>query len=174
MEKSFAIRQAVVTDAPEIHALLQKAFREYAEKIGVTELEALNETVSDIEQEIRKNIVFVATAGASVIGTIRVKITGDEAHISRFAVNALFRNMGVGEALLSTVDRYLVPKGVKRVSLYTASNNLNLVRFYYGRGFYIDTVSHERGYPRARMIKEYHDAGTTPRHYCSSSDYTHV
>jgi ribosomal protein S18 acetylase RimI-like enzyme len=63
----------------------------------------------------------------------------------------------VGESLINLVDKYLKAKGVKRVYLYTASNNTNLVRFYYGRGFYIESVSHERGYPRARMVKEYSD-----------------
>ncbi|NLN65589.1 MAG: GNAT family N-acetyltransferase, partial [Clostridiaceae bacterium] len=30
-----------------------------------------------------------------------------------------------------------------------------LMRFYYGRGFYVDSVTHDRGYPRARLVKEY-------------------
>ncbi|AGC69230.1 GCN5-like N-acetyltransferase [Thermoclostridium stercorarium subsp. stercorarium DSM 8532] len=160
MENCFVLRHAVVSDAAEIHVLLQEAFREYAEFIGVTQLEALNESIKDVEYEIKNNTVFVAIADGCIIGTIRVRISGDEAYISRLAVSKPHRNMGVGESLINLVDRFLQSKGVKKAILYTASNNPNLVRFYYGRGFYIDSVSHERGYPRARMIKEYRNIDT--------------
>jgi len=155
LDTLFVIRHAVVSDAPDIHALLQDAFREYAEAIGISELEALKETISDIEFEIANNTVFVAIIDGIIIGTIRIEITGDEAYISRFAVNSCYRGMGVGESLMNLADKYIKSKGIKRSFLYTASHNTNLVRFYYNRGFYTESVSHERGYPRARMVKEY-------------------
>jgi len=156
----FVTRHAVATDAPYIYTLLQNAFREYAETIGISELDALKETISDIEYEINNNTVYVAIIDGHIIGTIRVEISGDEAYISRFAVNSSHRNMGVGESLINLVDKYLKSKCIKRAFLYTASHNINLVRFYYSRGFYIDSVSHERGYPRARMVKEYSEVIT--------------
>ena len=166
MDYLLIIRHAVPSDAPDIHAILQKSFREYAEKIGVSELDSLKETASDIEYAINNNIVYVAIIDGQIIGTIRVEISGNEACISRFAVNPSHRNMGVGESLINLVDKYLKAKGVKRVYLYTASNNTNLVRFYYGRGFYIESVSHERGYPRARMVKEYSDTDMSEQDCC--------
>lgn len=155
MDYSFIIRRANTQDAPDVYAILQNAFREYAEAIGITELEALKETISDIEHEINNNVVYVAVIDNAVIGTIRVEISGNEAYISRFAVNSCYRNIGVGESLMNLVDKYLMSKGIKKAFLYTASHYKNLVRFYYGRGFYIESVSHERGYPRAKMVKEY-------------------
>jgi len=49
----------------------------------------------------------------------------------------------------------LIEKGIKCLKLHTASKNRDLVRFYYGRGFYIDSTSKEKGYIRALMVKEY-------------------
>jgi len=160
LENCIVIRQAVVSDAPEIHALLQKAFREYADIIGVKEVEALRESVSDIEYEITNNTVFAAMVDNKIIGTIRIEILDDEAYISRFAVDSYFRNMGVGESLMNLADKFLMSKGIKKAFLYTASHHMNLVRFYYARGFYIESVSHEKGYPRAKMVKNYPEANT--------------
>ena len=57
MDYLLIIRHAVPSDAPDIHAILQKSFREYAEQIGVSELDALKETASDIAYAIHNNIV---------------------------------------------------------------------------------------------------------------------
>ena len=36
-----------------------------------------------------------------------------------------------------------------------AAKYFDLVRFYYGRKFYVDSISEDRGYKRALMVKEY-------------------
>lgn len=155
MDYSFIIRRANPQDASDVYAILQKAFREYANKVGLTELEALKETISDIETEIREKVVYIALIDHVVVGTVRVDFSGDRAYISRFAVDSSYRNIGIGKSLMNLVDKYLISKNVKWVYLHTASNYGTLMRFYYGRGFYVESVSHDRGYPRARLIKEY-------------------
>ncbi len=155
MDYSFIIRRAEAPDAPDVYLILQKAFHEYAKTAGLTELEALKESQSDIEREIRNKVVYIATIDKQIVGTVRVDIEGEKAYISRFAVNSSHRNIGIGKSLMNLVDKYLVSMGIKRVFLHTASRYGALMRFYYGRGFYVDSVSHDRGYPRATMIKEY-------------------
>lgn len=161
MDYSFIIRRAQVSDAPAVYDILQKAFREYAEAAGLSEVEALKETITDIEREIRDKVVYIALIDMVIVGTVRVDITGDKAYISRFAVNSSYRNIGIGKALMNLVDKYLISKNVREVSLHTASRYCALMRFYYGRGFYVESVSHDRGYPRARLVKEY-PRGNTP------------
>ena len=63
--------------------------------------------------------------------------------------------LGIGKSLMNLVDKYLISKNVRQVSLHTASKYGALMRFYYGRGFYVESVSHDRGYPRARLVKDY-------------------
>lgn len=156
MVYSFVIRRAEASDAGDVYAILQKAFREYAEAAGLTEVEALKETPADIEKEIRDKVVYIALIDKVIVGTVRVDISGDTAYISRFAVNSSHRNIGIGKSLMNLVDKYLISKNVRQVSLHTASRYGALMRFYYGRGFYVESVSHDRGYPRARLVKEYH------------------
>lgn len=155
MDYSFIIRQAEVSDAGDVYAIIQKAFREYAEAAGLTNVEALKETPADIEKAIREKVVYIALIDKVIVGTVRVDITGDTAYISRFAVNSSHRNIGIGKSLMNLVDKYLISKNVRQVSLHTASKYGALMRFYYGRGFYVESVSHDRGYPRARLVKEY-------------------
>ncbi|NLC62837.1 MAG: GNAT family N-acetyltransferase [Thermoanaerobacterales bacterium] len=155
MDYSFIIRRAKPLDAPNVYDILQKAFREYADASGIKKLEALTETVEDIERAIKEKVVFIAIIDNVIVGTVRVDISGNSAYISRFAVNSAYRNIGIGKSLINLVDKYLISKKVKSVSLHTASRYGALVRFYYGRGFYVESVTYDRGYPRAKMVKEY-------------------
>ena len=56
---------------------------------------------------------------------------------------------------MSVIDGVMLEKGIKRLELHTAAKYFDLVRFYYGRGFYISEVNEDRGYKRALMVKEY-------------------
>ena len=56
---------------------------------------------------------------------------------------------------MNLVDKIMVKKGVTQIQLHTGSKITSLIRFYYGRGFYIDSTDKSRGYVRALLIKEY-------------------
>lgn len=137
--------------------VLQESFRKYMQEAGLAgTMEALEETVESIRAEIETKEVFIALIDNTPVGTIRVQILPDgTAYISRFGVRPEYHNIGIGKALMNLVDKLLKSKGVKKVSLHTASKYRDLVRFYYGRGFYIDSTSKDRGYVRALMVKEY-------------------
>ena len=155
MQYSFIIRRAEESDAPVVYDILQTAFQEYASVTGQTKLEALRETVEDVRHQIVTKPVYVAEIDGSITGTVRLEIKVDEAYLSRFAVAHEARNLGIGKSLMNVVDKYLVANGVKSVRLHTASRHLALVRFYYSRGFFTEAIETERGYLRARMVKEY-------------------
>jgi len=162
VDYSFIIRRAVLSDAPDVYNIIQKAFSEYAKAAGLQNIEALNETIVDIENDIESKVVFIAIIDHKIVGTVRVDITGTEAYISRFAVNTENRNAGIGKSLISLVDKYLIAENVHEVSLHTSSCYGALIRFYYGRGFYVESVSNKRGYPRARMVKVYAQSSLCP------------
>ncbi len=87
---------------------------------------------------------------------MRIRILPDNtAYMSRFGVKLQYHNIGIGKALINLVDKVLIARGVARVCLHTASKYGDLVRFYYGRGFHIDSTTRDRGYIRALMVKEY-------------------
>jgi N-acetylglutamate synthase-like GNAT family acetyltransferase len=152
---SFIIRRATVEDAPAVFSILQRAFIEYSKITGQSNLEALSETIEDIKKEIETKAVYIAVIDNNILGTVRLDINGNVAYLSRFAVDSNNRNSGIGKSLISVVDSYLKEMGVKKVTLHTSSKHDVLMRFYYGRGFYVEAIETDRGYLRARMVKEY-------------------
>jgi ribosomal protein S18 acetylase RimI-like enzyme len=154
---AFVIRKATAEDAPAIKGIMYEAFRKYMEDTGLAgTMEALKETAEDIEKDILTKEVFIALIDDIPVGTIRVHIFDDNtAYISRFGVRLDYHNIGIGKSLMNLVDKLLKARGIRQVSLHTASKYKDLVRFYYGRGFYIDSTNRDRGYVRALMVKEY-------------------
>ncbi|NLP00091.1 MAG: GNAT family N-acetyltransferase [Clostridiaceae bacterium] len=155
MSGQLFIRRATAQDAPAVFSIIQKAFNEYSKITGQTNLEALRETVEDIAKEIETKTVYIAVLNDIIVGTVRLSIEGDEAYLSRFAVDCNSQNAGIGKALMNEVDTYLKEMRVKRVTLHTSSKHDVLMRFYYGIGFYVEAIETDRGYLRAYMVKEY-------------------
>ena len=157
MNYSFVIRKAMQEDAPAIQSILQESFRKYMEDAGLQgTMDALRESLDDIRTDIENKEVYIAFMDEVPVGTIRVNILPDSAaYISRFGVRLDYHNIGIGKSLMNLVDKLLKNRGVKRVTLHTASKYRDLIRFYYGRGFYVESTSTERGYIRALLVKEY-------------------
>jgi len=157
MNYSFIIRKATVEDIEAIQTITKIAFNKYMEDTGLKgSMEALDESAEDIKNDIINKEVFVAFIDNTPVGTIRVEILPDNtAYISRFGVSLEYHNIGIGKSLINLVDKLMLSKGIKKVSLHTASKYKDLIRFYYGRGFYIDSTAKDRGYVRALLVKEY-------------------
>lgn len=157
MNYSFIIRRAGLEDAEAIQTITREAFKKYMKDTGLTgTMEALEETLDDIRKDIEAKDVFVAFIDDVPVGTIRVHILPDNtAYISRFGVSLEYHNIGIGKSLMNLVDKLLTTNGVKKVSLHTASKYNDLVRFYYGRGFYVDSTTKDKGYVRALLTKDY-------------------
>ncbi len=157
MNYSFVIRKAVVEDAAHIKGIIDQAFNKYMNDTGLKgTMEALEESIEDIIKDIENKDVFIALMDDIPVGTVRVEMLPDNtAYLSRFGVNLQYHNIGIGKALMNLVDKLLISNNIKQVKLYTASKYMDLVRFYYGRGFYVDSTTKDRGYIRALMVKDY-------------------
>lgn len=152
----FSVRMATENDIPYIQEITKDAFLKYIKEAGLESIEALNETYDDIKKDIKEKYVFVAFIDGEPVGSVRVKINDDDtAYLSRFGVRISNQNNGVGKTLMSVVDKVMKEHKVKKLMLHTAARFFTLVRFYYGRGFYIDEVKKDKGYARALLIKEY-------------------
>lgn len=154
---AFKVKMATEDDIPAIHKITHDAFLKYCENAGLDyNIAALNETYDDIKADIENKEVFVVRIDNEPVGAVRVELLpNDEAYLSRFAVDDSHRNSGIGKILMSVVDKIMKRNHVKRLRLHTCSRVASLIRFYYGRGFYISDVEYSRGYPRAELIKEY-------------------
>ena len=152
----FTIRLASENEIDDIIEITKTAFQKYIDNTGLKDIEALNETREDIKKDLKEKLVFVAFINNVPVGSVRIKVKDDgTAYLSRFGVIQTNQNQGVGKGLMSVVDGVMKKKNVKRLELHTAAKYFDLVRFYYGRKFYIESISEDRGYKRALMVKEY-------------------
>ncbi|MBU3112856.1 GNAT family N-acetyltransferase [Clostridium lacusfryxellense] len=153
----FEVRRAVTSDIEEIRILAKQSFEMYAENAGITQLVApFDETYDDVLKAIETTSVFVALSNEEVIGSVRIEIKPDNtAYLSRFGVSSEHQNNGIGKILMNAVDISMMELGVTNLYLHTASRMFSLIRFYYGRCFYIESTNNDRGYIRALLCKEY-------------------
>jgi len=154
----FQIRLATYEDIPAIMTITREAFAKYGElaNCDCNKLEALRESEEDIKRDIDNKIVLVAFQDGVPLGSARVEIFPDKtAYLSRFGVRLNSQNNGIGKNIINLVDRIMIGKEIKKLSLHTGSKVTSLIRFYYGRGFYIESTDTDRGYVRALLVKEY-------------------
>jgi len=153
--EGFLVRQATLDDVDAIAEITHSAFIKYCELAGLETVAALKESKEAIMNDIENKLVLVAFLHDKVVGSARVEIKGDEAYFSRFGVSNEYQNLGIGKSLLNMVDIEMKKRGIKKLCLHTASKVASLIRFYYGRGFYIESTSNDRGYIRAYLVKDY-------------------
>jgi len=152
----FEVRIANYDDIVSIMDITQEAFLKYRELSGVSNLDALSETYEDVKRDIDTKVVLIALSDNLPVGSVRVEIRPDKtAYLSRFGVRMQSQNNGIGKSIMNLVDKIMLKKGVTSIGLHTGSKITSLIRFYYGRGFYIDSIDKSRGYVRAYLQKDY-------------------
>lgn len=154
---AFEVKRATTDDIPAIIKITKDAFLKYCEMADLDyNIEALQETYEDVKHDIETKEVYVVFIDDEPIGAVRIEILENhEAYLSRFAVKSTQRNNGIGKILMSVVDKVMKENDVHILRLHTGSHVTPLIRFYYGRGFYIRSVENSRGYPRAELVKDY-------------------
>lgn len=153
---SLYIRKAVPADAQMIFDITKEAFTKYAKELGMSEkVYALHESIEDIISDINKKTVFIGFIDDVPLGSIRYElIDGNLGYISRFGVKLDAQKGGMGGALVAAVEEDCRARGISAIALHTCTKMFQLVRFYYGKGFYIHSTTHDRGYVRGLFLKE--------------------
>ena len=91
---------------------------------------------SDEPEEIQKKLLrdpdlfLVAETGGRLVGTIIGGFDGRRGLIYHLAVDAVFRQHGVGSLLMDDVERRLKAKGCLKCYLMVTVDNDNAMRFY--------------------------------------------
>lgn len=152
----FQVRLATEEDIPAIMSITTEAFEKYRELAGVETTAALHETYEDVKRDLETKIVLIAFTDGVPVGSVRLEMLDEHtAYLSRFGVKLTSQNNGIGKSIMNIVDKIMIDKGVTHLKLHTGAKITSLVRFYYGRGFYIDSTDKSRGYVRALLVKEY-------------------
>ncbi|NLB81640.1 MAG: GNAT family N-acetyltransferase [Clostridiaceae bacterium] len=155
--KDILIKRAELDDAQAIMQVTKEAFEWYAKASGAKETDAQNEDCDTVKYDIQNKYVYCAYLNGILIGSLRVEINDTEqsAYLSRFGVLTEYRNLGVGKRLIFAVDSKMEQLGVEKLYLHTSTNISSLMTFYKNAGFLVHSVSKERGYPRALLVKRY-------------------
>ena len=90
-----------------------------------------------------------ALAGHEIAGFLIAEAAGGEAHIITIDVAAKYRRAGVGSLLLREMERQLHGRGVRRITLETATSNQAAVAFWQRHGYRYEGVL--RGYYLGRL-----------------------
>jgi ribosomal protein S18 acetylase RimI-like enzyme len=96
---------------------------------------------SDEPEEIQKklqrdpDLFLVAETGGKMIGTVIGGFDGRRGLIYHLAVDATFRQHGIGGLLMEEVERRLKARGCIKCYLMVADDNENAIRFYEARGW---------------------------------------
>lgn len=152
----FAVQKATLNDVEGIMKITKQAFSQYIKLAGIPDTDALHETRDQVVRDIENKYVYVAFIDDEIVGSVRVeKINDTTAYLSRFAVSNEYQNRGIGKSIMGVFDQEMKKNGVKRVILHTAAKAFSLMRFYYGRGFYVHSTTQCKGYIRALMCKDY-------------------
>lgn len=149
------IRPARLSDIPAISNLLQVAFADYYNVLGV-KIKTANETHDEIKKDIEEKQVYVATANMFIIvGTIRFSKLGDLCYVSRFGVLQKWQSTGTGGMLLAQAAQYCKDNNISAMALHTATKLSKQIRYYYGQGFFIHSTTTDMGYIRGLLVKEF-------------------
>lgn len=155
MEK-IILRPATEADAPRILEITHNAFELYAEAVRKKEsIKALYETLETVKHDIATINVFVCELDGEIIGSVRYRLLDQGiAYLSRFAMDPEIQNLGLGGLLLERVRQECLAKGVRAITLHTASRMRSSVAFYLKNGYYIHSIDRSAEYIRAFMVNE--------------------
>ena len=155
----FQVRLANYDDIPAIMNITREAFVKYQKMSGVENLAALEESYNDVKKDIDTKVVLLALSDGEPVGSVRVEVFPDKtAYLSRFAVKVTSQNNGIGKSIMNLVDKIMVKKGVTQIQLHTGSKITSLIRFYYGRGFYIEARDYQDCHRVVAPLKQAEDA----------------
>ncbi|KXS50030.1 MAG: N-acetyltransferase GCN5 [Halanaerobium sp. 4-GBenrich] len=153
-------RQAILSDAAEIHNLMQLAFADYAKRKNENKNKkevinsALREQLSEVKKDLEANIVLVLTDSDKIIASLRLEEISNKRYLlKRFAVSPSYQNQGLGTMLFQEAVEKLRKIDALYLQLYSSLENEKLICFYQGLGFNCLETDNKKGYERGLWIK---------------------
>ncbi len=133
----FAIRQALVHDAPGILECLSAAFEPYRTSYAPDAFKDTVLTPETIHSRLVTMTAFVATDGTGrVIGTVAgAVVSKSEGHLRGMALLPEWQGRGVAEQLLRAVEDHLRSLGCSRITLDTTEPLKRAAHFYERHGY---------------------------------------
>jgi ribosomal protein S18 acetylase RimI-like enzyme len=103
-EKTIIIKKASVKDAEEILKLQKLAYLSEAEIYNDYSIPPLTQTLPEIIEDFKKNVILKALSSGVIIGSVRGELTEDSCYIGRLMVHPDFQNKGIGKRLMNAIE----------------------------------------------------------------------
>ena len=135
------IRQAIENDIPILSQIIRHAFKEVADRYGLTEencpTHPSNCDESWIARDLRKGVVyFILERESEAVGCIAMEFPDtDTCELERLAVLPECRKNGFGKALVDHVIQQASTRRCRKVALGIIAQNGELKRWYESLGF---------------------------------------
>lgn len=144
------IHIAAEKDAEAIQLCCERAFKGYIPIIGKKPAPMYYNYLN----EIRKGTVLAAFENSAVAGFALIKDGGNDfMWLDVLAADPSFEGKGVGRALLSACESFILQNGKSECRLYTNVKFERTCRIYLHYGFEIYDTVQENGYDRYYMKK---------------------
>jgi ribosomal protein S18 acetylase RimI-like enzyme len=113
--RDYSFRRAEESDASDVAALIDAAYRHYIDRIGRLPLPM----TQDYRQVIRDAQVTIAVRGEHLLGVLVLNVTDEGFVIENVAVRPTERGLGLGRALLELAEEEARRAGFTSIYLYT-------------------------------------------------------
>ena len=98
------ITRAEEADLGTILQIQYAAFREEAASFNDDSIEPLSQTKDDLLREFSYRVFLKAIHNGKIIGSVRVHLNGDTAHVGKLIVHPEAQNKGLGRRLLGAAE----------------------------------------------------------------------
>ncbi len=142
-----SVVRLTVADAGEVLTVQRAAYVPEAQHYGDPALPPLVETLDEVRAALSSpDVVGLGLReGGRLLGSVRLRVADDVAHLGRLAVVPDRQGEGLGTTLLQAGETAL-PAGVREIRLFTGSLSEPTIRLYerlgYVRGAETDMVTH--------------------------------
>ncbi|NJP33297.1 GNAT family N-acetyltransferase [Micromonospora thermarum] len=135
------IAPASPADAGEILTVQRAAYLTEAQRYADPFLPPLTETLDEVRAVLTgPQTVLTARLGSRLVGSVRIRVEGDVAHVGRLSVAPDQQGRGIGGRLLRAVEAVVAAR-VCRFALFTGADSADNLRLYQRHGYRV--VGHD-------------------------------
>ncbi|AGB41564.1 putative acetyltransferase [Halobacteroides halobius DSM 5150] len=149
------IKKAGTEDCKLVFNLTKQAFQDYLGPAFSSLVPALQESIGDVAEEIKKKEVLIAYLDGKAAGSVRFSLLTESQYcLSRLGVLDEYQGQQVGKELIKAVEKRVIEKGGQEIILYSAYRKKELINFYQSLGYQIVKIRNDNDYMRAKLKKQ--------------------